>query len=240
MLDWCRNLQPAQESSSELTLIAGNPITHPNSTRNLIPPKFAGPTERRLNSDSRKGIKTHFARLLRLDKQTQTAPPENATKVLRDYCTQTAEIVIHSLGSKRNSAACSRHQSPASRLERTNLPKGEICVTERTNALEGSKGTLDCRNELNRETKASYNLLESQEKAFRFDDRSYHEVRNVESYHLPPSERSRNEPHLSPLLSVPAQPIMRNRLPHRQLAVQRVVESIGNSIVEERESQTFS
>jgi hypothetical protein len=216
MLDWCRNLQPTQDGSTELTLIAGSPIAHPQSTRNLIPPKFAGPNERRLNSDSRKGIKTHFTRMVRLDKETQTTLQENPGKVLRDCCTQTADIVIHPLGSRRNSAVCSRLQSPVSKLERTNLPKAENCATERTNLLEGSKGTLDWRNEHNRETKASFNMLESQERAFRFDDRSYHEVKNVESYHFPPAERS---------ISVPAQPIMRNRLPHRpgQLASHRMV-----------------
>lgn len=219
MLDWCRNLQQVEEGSSELTLIAGNPLPHPLSTRNLIPPKFAGPSERRLNSDTRKGIKTHFARLL-LDKetQTQTAPQENTTKVLRNCGTQTGEIVIHPLGSKRNSVACSRHQSPLSKLERTKLPRAEKCATERTNVLEVSKGTLDCRNELNRETKASYNMLESQERAFRFADRSAHQVRNIESYHLPPTER-----HNYPIPSAPTQPIMQNRFPHRQLPEQRMV-----------------
>lgn len=57
-------------------------------------------------------------------------------------------------------------------------PKGEPCATERT-LMEGSKGTLDCRNDLNRETKASFNLLESQEQAYRPDDHSYHHLHNV-------------------------------------------------------------
>lgn len=68
MLDWCRNLQPHEEHSNELTLIAGNPITQPNTTRNLVPPKFVAPNERRLNSDIRRGIKTHFSRVVKLDK----------------------------------------------------------------------------------------------------------------------------------------------------------------------------
>jgi hypothetical protein len=98
--------------------------------------------------------------------------------------------------------------------------------------MEGSKGTMDCRNELNRETKASFNLLESQEQGYRLDDQSYHHVRNVESYHLPTHP---------PLLTVPHQPLMRPRMPHRQgLASQRLVESIRNSIAEEHESVSFS
>lgn len=50
MLDWCRNLQPVHENQTELTLIATTPLSQPLSTRNLLPPKFVGPTERRLNS----------------------------------------------------------------------------------------------------------------------------------------------------------------------------------------------
>jgi hypothetical protein len=41
------------------------------------------------------------------------------------------------------------------------------------------------QSELNRMTKASYNLVESQDKAFKFDDKPYHHFKNVESYHLP-------------------------------------------------------
>lgn len=178
MLDWCRNLQPQQESSTELTLIAAITPTLPHTTKNLLPPKFAAlPNTRRLNSENRKGIKTHFSRSFKVDRETQTCL---ASRTLKDCSTQTADLPIHSLGSKRNSLAC----SPSSKLEKTHVMKPDNCATERTQLLEISKGTLDYKNERNRETKASYNMLESQEKAFRFEDRSKHEVKNIESYHL--------------------------------------------------------
>jgi hypothetical protein len=51
MLDWCRNQQPTHEDATELTFIAPNVATQPQSYRNIIPPKFATPANqiRRLN-----------------------------------------------------------------------------------------------------------------------------------------------------------------------------------------------
>lgn len=147
MLDWCRNLQPGQESSSELTMIGPNITTLPHTTRNLIPPKFASTAnQRRLNSENRKGIKTHFSKSFKVDKETQTNLQDHPLKILRDGSTQTIEITIHALGSKRNSLACSRHPSPTTKLEKTNFIKIDNCVTERTNLLEVSKGTVDYKN----------------------------------------------------------------------------------------------
>jgi hypothetical protein len=229
MLDWCRNLHPAQDTDSELTLIAANAATQPPTTRNLIPPKFADPnSQRRLNSESRKGIKTHFGRSFKVDRETQTTLQEQSKM---DCSTQTIAISIHPIGSRRGSLACSPNPSPSKQM-RSNTYKGEVCMTQRTNFLEVSKGTVDYKTELNKETKASCNMLESQEKAFRFEDRSYHNVKNVDSYHLPGTAKT-----LAPIYP-PA--FMKNRLPHKPPhSQQRLVESIRNTISEE-ESNAFS
>lgn len=114
-------------------------------------PKFTGPAnQRRLNSENRRGIKTHFSRSFKVDKETQTNIQERPLKSLRDGSTQTVEIAIHPIGSKKNSLTSSRHPSPTAKIDKMSILKLENCITERTNLLEVSKGTMDYKNELNR------------------------------------------------------------------------------------------
>jgi hypothetical protein len=64
------------------------------TTRNLIPSKFADPdSQRRLNSESRNNIETHFSRSFKVDRKTQTTLQEQSAKM--NCITQTIAISIH-------------------------------------------------------------------------------------------------------------------------------------------------
>jgi hypothetical protein len=123
----------------------------------LDQPKFANTSNqtRHPRLDNKKGIKVHCTRSVKVDQESQTVndPPHKQAK---DCFTQTETIAIHPLNSRRNSLATSRQPSPIK--SNIFLSKPEPCKSELINTLEASK-TIDYKNERNRETKASFNLL---------------------------------------------------------------------------------
>lgn len=97
MLNWCKN-SAYHDDQSEI-FFTSSPIPHQNANRTLPPPKFAIPNynnhePRKIKPESRKGIKTHFDRAQKSDKEVQVALPYNAPKCLVDCATQTVKIGV--------------------------------------------------------------------------------------------------------------------------------------------------